>query len=76
MAGLLAVAFTTALSGGRDPNYVLQPHRDEPTEVAAGVDCEQLDLVHQLLAQTERSSEDWQFRRVLSRARRILGCDA
>ena len=76
MAGVLALAFTAATADVSGPNYSLQPHQETAERVAAHVDCEQLRSVYEFSPELTRSPEDWQFRRDLWRALRILDCDA
>lgn len=74
LAGLLGLAFTTAVSGAQDPDYAMHPldikvHR----QVAASLDCEQLRFALELLDEST-SSSDWQYRRDVQRAHRLLDC--
>ena len=75
LAGLLGLAFTTALSGAQDPDYALHPFDIEVDRtVAASLDCEQLRIALELLDESTSSSPDWQYRRDVQRAHRLLDC--
>ncbi len=74
LAAGLAIAFTTGLAGGRDPNYVLQPHLDElHLDVGRDVDCTVLGSLRDW--EGGASSDDWQLRRDAWRVARLLDCD-
>ncbi len=76
LAGLLGLAFTTALSGARDPDYAMHPFDIEVhQEVAASLDCEQLRIARELLEEPTSSSPDWEYRRDVERAHRLLDCN-
>jgi hypothetical protein len=75
LAGLLGLACTTALSGARDPDYAMHPFDIEVhRQVTASLDCEQLRFALELLDESTSSSTDWQYRRDVQRAHRLLDC--